>query len=199
MYKKDGEILAEDGLAKINFGSYKDCFYFGWINIDILDMKSYADQFGFNFIQHDVTKPLLIKDGIVDIISSSHLLEHLTREEGYNFLKECYRIMKPGGIIRISVPDTKKITEDYVEGRIREHRFINTGVADADDDAGAYYNLLLAGHKTLYDSDSLRSLLSKVGFKNIEESTPFTSRSETVVKQTISCHPTISCILEATR
>lgn len=197
MYKKDGEILAEDGLAKINFGCYKDCFYFGWINIDILDMKSYADQFGFNFIQHDVTKPLPVKDGSIDLAFSSHLLEHLTRDEGYNFLKECHRIMKPGGIIRLSVPDTKKITSDYIEGRIKEHRFINTGVADASDDVEAYYNLLLAGHKTLYDSDSLQLLLSKMGFKNIEKSTPFTSGSKTISTQTITPHPTLSLVMEA--
>jgi len=198
MYMKaNGDIIADDLLHKVNFGCFRDMFYFGWINVDILDMKGYADQFGFYFVQHDVTKPFPIQDNIVDLVFSSHLLEHLSREEGYAFLQECHRILKTGGIIRLSVPDSKKITKDYVDGKIRDHRFINTGVSDADDDALAYYNLLLASHKTVYDEESLKAILAKIGFKNIEKSTPFTSRSESIVKQTITSHPTISCVMEA--
>lgn len=50
----------------------------------------------------------------MDIVYHSHLLEHLDQEEGENLTKECLRVLKPGGILRISVPDLERICQDYL-------------------------------------------------------------------------------------
>jgi len=185
-----------DNLIKLNIGSFKDCFYDGWINIDIIDLKQFAEDQAYEFLQHDVRKGIPFEN--VDIIMSNHMIEHITREEGKRFLDECYKVLKPGGIIRISTPDAKFISKEYVEGRIWDYKF-NLGVEQAADEAEAYYNLLLEGHLTIFDEESLMKLLEKAGFKEIKKASPFESRSETIKKQSISTHPSLSVILEGTR
>jgi predicted SAM-dependent methyltransferase len=196
---KDGKIKYADDLNKLNIGSYKNMFYFGWINCDILDLKNFAEGQVYRFRQFDVKQGIPCQDNDVDIINHSHLLEHLDRIEGFQFLKECYRVLKPGGIIRISVPDGKKLIGDYVYGRIKDYRYINVGVEKAEDDAEALYELLMSNHKTIYDDVSLSGLLKKVGFKDITEETAFTSRSDVIRTQSINTFPMISLILEASK
>ena len=50
----------------------------------------------------------------VDIVYHSHLLEHLYMEEGEDLIRECFRVLKPGGILRIVVPDLERICRDYL-------------------------------------------------------------------------------------
>jgi len=50
----------------------------------------------------------------VDVVYHSHLLEHLQQEEGEDFIQECLRVLKPGGILRIVVPDLERICRDYL-------------------------------------------------------------------------------------
>lgn len=186
-----------DKLKKINLGSFKDCFYYNWENLDIIPLDQFAKEQSYIFKQCDVTKGLPYKDGEVDIVFSSHLLEHLTREEGIRLFQECYRVMKPGGIIRLSIPDTRRITQKYLDGEISDYRYVNTGVERCMDDADAYYNLLLANHKTIYDKDSLTKMLEKTGFVKIEAISPFKSRSHVIQTQTTNCHQNLSIVIEA--
>ena len=185
----------QDVLVKVNLGSYMDMFYYNWINIDILDLHEHANNQAFVFKQHDVTKGLPFEDNSVDIIYQSHLLEHLDRGKALQLLKECFRVLKKGGIMRLIVPDTKKIAKQYVEGRIDEYRYINVGVENGIDDADSFYNLLMAGHKTLYDA-SLNKTLQQIGFTDITVESPFHSRSDIIQKQTYPCHHIISLVLE---
>lgn len=52
----------------------------------------------------DITKPLPYNDGSVDMIRAEHVCEHVSGPEFLRFLEECYRILKPGGKARISMP-----------------------------------------------------------------------------------------------
>lgn len=186
-----------DNLVKLNLGSFKEMFYYGWVNCDILDLTEFVKGQAYMYVPMDATKPFHWKDNEVDIIFSSHLLEHFSRQEGMEFLRECHRVMKPGGVIRISVPDGRLVTRQYVEGDIMEQRFINIGVERASDDAEAFYELLLANHKTVYDEAALRGMLSAAGFRNIGRATAFNSRSEAIRTQTMNTFPDLSLILEA--
>lgn len=187
-----------DDLVKLNIGSFIDMFYFNWINIDIIDLKAFSENQSYNFLQHDVTKGLPYEDDSVDAIFNSHIIEHLTRDEGRRFLAECHRVLKQNSIFRISTPDTQLLTKQYLDGKIMDYKYINVGVEKAKDDAEAYYNLLLAGHLTIYDEDSLKKLMESVGFKEIKRVSPFESRSKIIQTQTLTTHPDISVILEVT-
>jgi hypothetical protein len=50
----------------------------------------------------------------VDMVYHSHLLEHMDQEEGEDLIKECFRVLKPGGILRVVVPDLERICRDYL-------------------------------------------------------------------------------------
>ncbi|GAI02629.1 unnamed protein product, partial [marine sediment metagenome] len=112
-----------DDLVKLNIGSFTDMFYYGWINIDIIILDQFAESYGYQFQHHDVTQRLPYDDNNVDLIFSSHLLEHLSREDGAKFLKECARVLKPNGVIRISTPDAEKLSSEYINGQIWQYKY----------------------------------------------------------------------------
>ncbi len=62
---------------------------------------------------HDLRKTFPWDTESVDAIYTSHTLEHLSKEDGRKFLDECFRVLKPGGLIRIVVPDLKVIISAY--------------------------------------------------------------------------------------
>jgi len=64
-----------------------------------------------NYIDCDLSKGIPFGENEVDGIFASHFLEHLTPQEGVQFLRECHRVLKVGGILRISVPDATKMCD----------------------------------------------------------------------------------------
>jgi SAM-dependent methyltransferase len=83
-------------------------FHPEWTNID----ASYVDP----HVQiHDVRKGLPFSDETFDVVYHSHLLEHLPREAALPFSRECYRVLKRGGIIRVAVPDLERIARLYLQ------------------------------------------------------------------------------------
>lgn len=188
-----------DNLVKLNIGSFINMFHHSWKNIDIIDLNDFARQRGYIFKQIDITKGSPYNDNSVDIIISSHFLEHITREEGLVFLKECYRTLKPNSIIRLTVPDTELLTKKYIDGTIEEYRHVNLGVEKSTDNVLSLFELLLTGHKTIYDYDSISKLLSNAGFINVQRMKFGKSNSKEIEKQTIDMYPTLSLYVEATK
>lgn len=78
-----------------------------WINIDFKST-------GPGVIAHDLTSGLPYGDIEIDVVYSSHLLEHFNKSFAPQFLQECFRVLKPGGIIRIAVPDLETIVRLYL-------------------------------------------------------------------------------------
>ncbi len=78
-----------------------------WIN---LDFKSDTPE----VIAHDLTKGIPFDSAAFEAVYHSHLLEHFTKDYAPQFLAECFRILKLGGIIRIVVPDLENIVRMYI-------------------------------------------------------------------------------------
>lgn len=78
-----------------------------WINLDISASP------GVKY--HNVKKKLPFKDNSVSIIYHSHILEHLEKPHATKFIKECYRVLEKGGIMRIAVPDFEKMCIQYLK------------------------------------------------------------------------------------
>jgi SAM-dependent methyltransferase len=121
-----------------------------------------------NLVVWNLNKPFPWKNSSIDCIYSSHTLEHFSREEGLKFLRECHRVMKQGGIIRIVIPDLRGVVEEYKKGNIRADHFVETLGVLYEPKKGLVKNLLIPWmqfpHRCMYDNDALLATLTSVGF-----------------------------------
>src|SRR4029453_10033118 len=117
----------------------------GWINIDNQGLPG-VDQV------LDVRQGLPFAD--VASIYAEHFLEHLTLDEGLAFLKECRRVLRPDGILRLSTPNLDWVILTHYRG---------ASVADADAKVDCF-RLNRAfhgwGHRFLYNRATLSSVLA---------------------------------------
>ncbi len=118
----------------------------------------------------DATKRIPLPDSSAQVIYTSHMIEHLGLIGARTFLREAYRVLAVGGVIRIAVPDLKRLIEQYIVhgdansfmeqtllGREKQNSLINR------------LKYLLAGdrrHLWMYDGPSLCRLLVASGFRN---------------------------------
>lgn len=126
----------------------------GWVNVD-LDAPE-AD------LLHDLRNPLPFEDESVEYIFNEHFIEHVTRKEALTFLRECKRVLKPNGVIRLSTPNLKFLVECYLKQNIGEWGYL---WRPATPCTLMNEGMRLWGHKFLYDSAELALLLSDSGFK----------------------------------
>jgi len=88
-----------------------------WTNIDY-DFNSdwYESHKGNRHIQHDLSQcqPLKIDSDVVEAVYTSHVIEHITDEAAQVLFNEVYRILKPGGIFRITTPDADLMRIAYL-------------------------------------------------------------------------------------
>ncbi|AFY62263.1 glycosyltransferase [Synechococcus sp. PCC 6312] len=82
-------------------------FHPDWVNVDFTVT-------GTGVIAHDLKQGIPFADQSFDLVYHSHVLEHFPKALADNFIKECYRVLRPGGVIRIVVPDLEQITRQYL-------------------------------------------------------------------------------------
>src|SRR5579884_1880181 len=82
-------------------------FHPAWLNID-----QWAP--GTAIQGHDLGNGIPLPDQSADVVYHSHVLEHFERKDAQQFLKDCYRVLKPNGIIRVVVPDLERIARLYL-------------------------------------------------------------------------------------
>jgi SAM-dependent methyltransferase len=68
-----------------------------------------------NLMVHDIARGIPFADSSVDMVYHSHVLEHLDRGVASQFIRECARVLKPGGLIRIVVPDFERYCRNYLD------------------------------------------------------------------------------------
>ena len=142
-------------MIKINMGCGWRDFGEGWIHIDSGDYE-HLDSFSItNLSEHE--------DNTVDLIYASHLVEYFNREAVGALLTEWHRVLKPGGILRVGVPNFEKISHLYSSGQYGLDYFV-----------GLLYGKMPMGsttiyHKTVYDFESLDKVLCAAGFRDCRE------------------------------
>ena len=84
--------------------------YPGYIGLDpFMNMK--------NHIRHDVTLPMPIPDNTLDLYQSEDVFEHVPLKDVQNILNEIHRVLKPGGLLRVSLPDYR--FDGYVQRSVK--------------------------------------------------------------------------------
>lgn len=114
----------------------------------------------------DLRYPLKCDDALFRGVFLEHTLEHLDVWSGRQLLAELYRVIRPGGTLRVSVPSLRKFV-DFYEGRPSHSNF------DCwDPPAEAIWSLTHNwGHKSVYDAELLGSFFTEAGFVDVREET----------------------------
>jgi predicted SAM-dependent methyltransferase len=115
----------------------------------------------------DAGKHIPLPDSSADVIYSSHMFEHLDRQEAANFLREARRVLIPAGVLRLAIPDLAyNIARYHKEGAEWFMENLHTCVPKPKGIKGKILDIL-AGHRQhnwMYDAKSLSELLTQNGF-----------------------------------
>jgi predicted SAM-dependent methyltransferase len=141
----------------------------GWLNTDIAPTS--------NEIYLDATQRYPFSDGSFQYIFSEHMIQLVSWEGGVAMLKECYRVLVPGGKLRIVTPNLAKFVQLLIGNPDADaQRFIAaklrlSGWPESPVNAAYILNRQLRhwGTQFLYDPATLRKTLELAGFKQITE------------------------------
>lgn len=143
-------------MVKINMGCGKRNFGKDWIHID-------AEKYD-HVTWYSITD-LYLNDNTVDLIYASHVINYFDRNQVVGVLSEWKRVLKPGGVLRLAVPDFYQIAQLYYMNFYKLNYL--------DQLIGPLYGRMFCDgrpiyHKTTYDFTALHDLLEYCGFKNID-------------------------------
>ena len=137
---------------KLHLGCDKR-FIPGFVHIDLADYP-HIDH------RHDVRSLPMIADASADLVYACHILEYFDRVEVQAVLAEWTRVLKPGGVLRLAVPDFEALIAVYAETR------------DLNRVIGPLYGrwpvpgtVTTIYHRTVYDFASLKSVLEAAGLE----------------------------------
>ena len=135
------------------------------IMVDFENLDFYRNRFWkTDFVGHDLRYPLPYEDKVFEGAFSEHVIEHLYPSHAINLLREVQRVLKPGAIFRICVPDLKKYIAFY-NGDRSDSKF-----AKFSSGCEAIWNLTQNwGHVSCWDAQMLGNQLLDAGFKSIKE------------------------------
>jgi predicted SAM-dependent methyltransferase len=149
------------GKVKINLGSghwkLED-----WVNVDI-DRESQPD------VCANLAGGLPFANGVARLMHTEDFIDQLELEQAADFLRECHRILVPGGVLRVLTPDMRKLAELYLNDpqQLKTLWKSFVGVPLALDTAGEVFNIGMrfAGHTFLYDEETFKALTARCGFE----------------------------------
>ena len=79
-----------------------------WTNVDFATTRP-------GVLAHDLRLGIPFAEATFDVVYHSHVLEHFSKAEGKQFMAECFRVLRPGGVLRVAVPDLETICRLYLE------------------------------------------------------------------------------------
>jgi len=168
--KRDIRVRAID---RIHVGC-GDVFLPGWLNILYEGREGYGRVKTFQdatYLNYNLLNPWPIDDETISYISGSHFIEHLELSDGIVFLQECYRVLKKGGVVRLSCPDLETYATQYVANNVAFFNHPEIQKACCFKDAVTPGEIFIAkaydsggAHKWFYDFDSLKHIAERAGF-----------------------------------
>lgn len=116
----------------------------------------------------DMRNGLPFPDNSVDALYTCHVFEHFYYDELLPLMRECYRVAKPGGGIRIVVPSLAKAVQAYVA---QDSAWFPDFPRPMESLGGRLYNYLLCEgqHRLIFDFSMMSEMLRQVGFTHFTE------------------------------
>ncbi len=133
----------------------------GWVNVDIARGTDVQ-------VVWDLGAGLPFADDSCAAVFSEHVIEHLPRERAARLLKECHRVLQPGGVLRLSTPDAERFLRSYAgDGEFLRHPSFDEPAETRLDRV----NKMMREHGQhlwVYDEESLTLALRRAGFTEIQ-------------------------------
>ena len=145
----------------------------GWLNTDFILENP-------EVVYLDATQRFPFADNVFDYVVSEHMIEHIDYAGGQAMLRECFRVLKPGGKIRLTTPDLQVLAHLCAPEKTEaENNYINfvadQWFAEVNHKRGVFVlnNAFRSwGHQFLYDSETLRRALAGHGFEDLKNFKP---------------------------
>ena len=142
----------------------------GWLNTEFEERPPKGGIF------LDASKPFPLPDASFDFVFSEHMIEHVPAPAALAMLRECLRVLKPGGRVRISTPRLEFLAElllrptdehrryaDFHYQMLSEAESVRSPAGIVND----YHQLW--GHRFVYDEPTCRQMLANAGFGKVEQ------------------------------
>ena len=170
LFRKDRRIidsyLESHRSPKLQIGASNHLLS-GWLNTDLEPGDGVA------FL--DATKPFPLSSNCFCFIHAEHMIEHIPVADGVGMLRECHRILRPGGVVRIVTPNLPQIIGLY--GSITadtQKQYLDWMAATFTPEAPEPKAVFVIntffqswGHRFLYDEATLRGVFRQAGFEDL--------------------------------
>jgi predicted SAM-dependent methyltransferase len=135
-----------------------------WINVDVR-RTSVAD------LAWDVTLKFPFEEGSCRYIYNEAFLEHLTVDQGLAFMRECRRLLEPGGVLRIAMPSVQNIVNRYLSDDWKQQDWLAWPEYAHVETRAEMMNMSFRawGHEWIYDRDELHRRLREAGFTEVAD------------------------------
>lgn len=141
------------GPQKLHLGSAGN-YLEGWVNVDLIGME--AD------VTWDLRSGIPFPDGSAEAVVLEHVIEHFTLADDLDLLAECFRVLAPGGLVRLGVPDFGR----YIESYAGDGSFIDEVRPGRPTRLLALGEVALShGHRSVWDGETLARVLTESGFE----------------------------------
>jgi predicted SAM-dependent methyltransferase len=127
----------------------------GWVNLDETKPGDVLAQ----------VPPVPFRDESFDEILMCHVVEHMTLDDGRALMKECHRMLKPGGVVTVIVPDAKIISLAYLARQVDNWALNYLHV---------YSYCQESPHRWFYDRRTLNQIVVEAGFVGLRRLNRFT-------------------------
>lgn len=161
--------LAGAKIPSLHIGAYRSHIP-GWLETDIEPVDP-------GTVYLDATQPFPVASETFAYIYTEHMIEHVPFADGLSMLKECRRVLKADGVLRVATPNLAFILSLYSNPDADRRSYINwvaktcmLGGSDAKVTTASVINIAFHswGHQFLYDSETLESALRRAGFRKID-------------------------------
>lgn len=170
--------LREQTVRKLQVGAGSNLLA-GWLNGDLEPSAP-----GVVFL--DATQPLPFPAATFDFLFTEHMVEHIPYASGQAFLAEAFRVLRPGGVLRVATPDLARLVAAYTADELdaAQQRYVDwvsdTFLPGLPRRPVFVLNLVMRawGHTFLYDEPTLREALEAAGFTGVTTAEPGESEHE---------------------
>lgn len=145
----------------------------GWLKTDLSPTN-------LTTVYLNATKRFPFADETFDCVVAEHIIEHISYDEALRMLRECHRVLKKGGVARISTPDielTHRLMHRPLAPELQRYVSWSNGTFGRPDEIGSAIHVVNRlqhewGHQFLYDAGTLTDAFRRAGFADTTQCEP---------------------------